>query len=472
MKKIIPIFFFLSLVLIGCEQVPTPKTPTTFNTPIASSHSVEHQILKLANFTNAKITSDSIIGDLATFKANFFAPWQITPNILTTIINDTPGKGTEWLQKYLDDPEYYGENKQRHSQKLKNNIKTTANYETFPNAFKKAITVQNTNLRRLPTTSPAFDVYTKAGEGFPFDYFQESRVLANTPVLVVHYSKDRAWVYVLTAFYKGWIKTNAVALVDDGLVQRWQSQALYAILEEDCNLLTIDQHFIEKGKIGMVLPLASATNGKRLFFVATRNTKSQALINMIQLQPHQVGKIPLPFTLAHLMPLMQQIEGNPYGWGGYLGHRDCSATIRDLYIPFGKILPRNSTSQKTCGSLDIDFPDNSAKKLALIKEKGIPFRTILYKKGHSMLYVGQDENGVPLIFHTIWGLKPTYQDARLDTLLQAYPLEGMHRDKTANKFHGRIVIGRTILSPVTLGQGIASLEKDVLGELLTMTVLE
>ena len=43
-------------------------------------------------------------------------------------------------------------------------------------------------------------------------------------------------------------------------------------------------------------------------------------------------------------------------------------------------------------------------------------------------------------------------------------------DRTEDKFHGRLIIGQSILSPVTLGEGVETLEKDVLGELISMTV--
>ena len=34
---------------------------------------------------------------------------------------------------------------------------------------------------------------TQLGEGFPFDYNQNSAIKINTPIMVSHLSKDRAW---------------------------------------------------------------------------------------------------------------------------------------------------------------------------------------------------------------------------------------------------------------------------------------
>jgi hypothetical protein len=113
-----------------------------------------------------------------------------------------------------------------------------------------------------------------------------------------------------------------------------------------------------------------------------------------------------------------------------------------MVTPFGVWLPRNSASQARKGEV-ISFnglSDN--EKLSLIKEKGVPFETILYLKGHVVLYIGTYEETV-MIMHNIWGIRTIDQEGK----------------------KGRHIIGKAVISTLELG---AELENyDLKNKLLT-----
>lgn len=44
------------------------------------------------------------------------------------------------------------------------------------------------------------------------------------------------------------------------------------------------------------------------------------------------------------------------------------------------------------------------EKIKIIKEKGVPFATLLYMKGHIMIYIGTFNDEVT-IFHSFWSIK-------------------------------------------------------------------
>ena len=67
---------------------------------------------------------------------------------------------------------------------------------SYPSLARPAITVRNTACRVFPTARPFFLDPGRAGEGFPFDYFQNSALWAGTPLLVTHVSLDGAWFFV------------------------------------------------------------------------------------------------------------------------------------------------------------------------------------------------------------------------------------------------------------------------------------
>jgi hypothetical protein len=156
-----------------------------------------------------------------------------------------------------------------------------------------------------------------------------------------------------------------------------------------------------------------------------------------------------PFDKTKLKPLVNALLAQPYGWGGYLENRDCSSMIRDLLGTYKIWLPRDSGDQMRVGE-HLEFPDSREEKIALIKEKGIPFLTILRRKGHNMLYVGNDEEGNPLILHAIWGLKSSFSDEALAENLKTYPIEGMNTADDG-QIKGRYIIGEAVITSVLLG---------------------
>ncbi len=107
----------------------------------------------------------------------------------------------------------------------------------------------------------------------------------------------------------------------------------------------------------------------------------------------------------------------------------------DLYSPFGIWLPRNSSQQSKIGEV-IDISTlNESDKIKTIKEKAIPFKTFLYKKGHIMLYAGIYNNKI-IIFHNTWGIKT----------------------KDGEK-EGRFIIGRPIFSTLKIGKELKHYDK-------------
>ena len=125
-----------------------------------------------------------------------------------------PQRVQEDFRKFALKPGY-GENKKLHSSSWLKKIQHNAALKTYPNALTRGITLQNTNLRALPTASPHF--YAKDGDAWawPFDNLQRSSIAANTPVFVCHTSTDKSWVLVETSFTFGWIPAEDLAYVNE-----------------------------------------------------------------------------------------------------------------------------------------------------------------------------------------------------------------------------------------------------------------
>jgi hypothetical protein len=114
---------------------------------------------------------------------------------------------------------------------------------------------------------------------------------------------------------------------------------------------------------------------------------------------------PLPLTPWNLASIADELIRQPYGWGGMYQDRDCSAMIKDLFAPFGLMLPRHSSHQAKSGFHYTNLGGlSSSQKERTVIQNGIPFLTLLGLPGHIVLYIGH-EDGRALVFQNLWGIR-------------------------------------------------------------------
>jgi hypothetical protein len=482
MRLFLLALFFLS-VFLACES---SQSIDNSQNPLTSSEIEAKSRIYLNNLATTFPRSSSLNSIKKTFWKKYLLPWQIKKAELNQYLKDSsiPGKDIFYTQNNFANPdnEWFSENKQAYSEKIKKRIAANIDLTTFPNFFRPGITINHTSIRRIPSDKPGYDTYSKAGEGFPFDYFQETGVWANTPVLLLHLSKDRQWVYTLTAFYKGWVRFSDLAIVDKSFMNKWNSGTFSFLIKDHTPISSRDQLHGLDGRIGMIFP--SGANPQTVKMpIAAANRK--AVLVEATINPDHISQGFATMNEMILKSMANDMLGQAYGWGGYLENRDCSSTIRDYLTPFGIWLPRNSTDQAKYGEIvdgqyyDLSDIQSREQKLALIKEKGIPFLSILWKKGHSLLYIGQTEEGMPLVMHTIWGLKTLYENTELlSEVTSRFPIEGIHQvsiedanGQKQTKFIGRRLIGKTVITPLDFDQVYPDLQSFLVDDLVKMSVL-
>ncbi len=315
-----------------------------------------------------------------------------------------------------------------------------AGLASFPNKAISAITLRNTDLRELPTHEYRFTEPTANIKDNPFDYFQYSLLPAGTPLLVAHTSRDGRWHYVECPIAGGWVDANDVAYVDANFKSLWQS-GKYAALVKD--KVTLPGTGLGGGDsqagIGTVLPAAPGwSNASPRVYVPIRGSTGFAESAEVDLAPDSTSIMPLPLTPANVARIGNQFMGQPYGWGGMAGLRDCSAMTRDILTPFGIWLPRNSSAQARRGSVISLNGLSPSEKAAIILRSGVPFLSLVGMKGHIALYVGEWK-GKPAIFHNTWG-------------------ERIVRNDNDNE---RLVIGRTVVTSISPGKELKNLYRPV-----------
>lgn len=267
-----------------------------------------------------------------------------------------------------------------------------------------AIIVSNSNLRLLPTNKPCFFDPQLAGEGFPFDYLQNSAILANTPVKIRLITADGRWVYIENELIFGWLEANNVATVDTEFIELFETRRYLCVTQDDVLIYDSERNYQTTTRIGGLYPLLSTTSNQHEILLAAADIGGRAVGRSAYIAATQGELFPRPLTQKNIALHVDQMVGEPYGWGGLYFNRDCSHTILDIMTPFGIWLPRNSSKQAAQGESISLNGLSLVEKEQVIRDQATPFLSILWLPGHVMLYVGQYE-GRAIVVHTLWGLR-------------------------------------------------------------------
>ena len=411
LKKIL----LLTMFLHGCSEYPPPITRYPIQDLVTISQNIqdyESSMMDLPQIS-PKIYQES--------RTAFFGPWISSEFIYpkNVIIEDNNRFKNGWGENLMPhDPSWF----EKHTY--------NANYDEYGSVRTPGIIVQNTSSRSLPTFSPNFNNPEKALVAYPFDNLSAMSLYCGNPVLISHYSRDKAWAFIQTnsrAF--GWVDVRHLATLTDRQQKELINMNWGPLLKENEPIYQ-GSEFYDNAKLGMLLPLTT----NREVLVPKKNKKGG--VEFFKAKNLTISSKPLEFNSKNISKVIEQLIGKPYGWGDYLFNRDCSSTTKDFFAPFGVWLPRNAKSQIQSPGKIYDFENLQASaKLELIKKYAVPFQTLLYFPGHIGLYVGQSEKG-PLMLHNIWGNK---------TL--------------SHEREGRNIIGKTIISTLELSKEIPNFDQ-------------
>ena len=417
---------FITLFFLGCSNKTLTsefkiedKIPNL--TPNDLSYYPQYADPYLSNFSDINYTSKQ---NLRIFFEKYFAPW--------TRVFPFTKEEVSWAY-YYKNKEYYGENYQQIPKAWFEDIIEYSNIDALRSISEKAIVIENTNLRVFPSHKPIYAHFKNAGEGFPFDYNQNSSIKLNTPLLISHYSKDQAWAYVSSPTVAGWIDVKYIALVDDKFIKTFTKNNQYYVSIQDKIPLYKNKIYQTQVNIATLFPLV----GSKLA-IAKKLYNNQAYISTID-KNENIVPFPLPYDKKNIARMIDRMINIPYGWGGLYGNRDCSALTQDFYTLFSILLHRNSSAQKTNGIYTDISKLSHQEKIETIKEKAIPFMTLFYFKGHIGIYLGTYKNE-PVFFHATWGIKIKDEDEDF----------------------GRIIVGKSIISSLKLGKEFEQIDSQSL----------
>ncbi|RDU64748.1 SH3 domain-containing C40 family peptidase [Helicobacter sp. MIT 14-3879] len=293
----------------------------------------------------------------------------------------------------------FDESKKKIQGSFFDNIIKNMRLDSYPSMQKKAVMVKTSNVRVLPTIKPRYSTI----DDYPFDRWQNSLIFAFTPIIVLHEDLSKEWVLIQSSFVSGWVKSDEIAYISNKDALAMMSAKNFVIPFKDKIPLYSDGLFVQNARIGMIFE-----KHKDKIIVYKRNLKGNALRVAIKYNKDEFRIFPLPLNEINIANVADILSGQNYGWGGIYENRDCSSFIRDIFSNFAIWLPRNSKAQVNHGKITdyskyMTLPSSNEEKLAFIKKYAKPFRTIIWLKGHIMLYIGEvNEN--PIVMHQVWGV--------------------------------------------------------------------
>ncbi len=428
----VPLFLLL-IIYSGCTSTPE------IIRDISSLKQDNTFYLEKSSANSELVTSDYQKMIDRKYNRLFFLPWHMER------VRYSKNQAVWGFKKHSKAPGY-GENKRRHDREWIEKLSANAALETYPNTGIRAITIANTDLRVLPTHKPLFYDFNLPGEGYPFDYLQNSAIAANTPIYITHISEDKSWVLADSHYALGWIPIRDIAFVNKKFISAWENNCHIVVTRDKVPVYDRKGTFIFKAPLGALFPKSGETGRYYEIFVAVANESREAVIKKGIISKSNAGLKPLRITSLNVATLANELINEPYGWGGMYQNRDCSALMKDLFAPFGIWLPRNSTDQAATGGIFIDLGNLSPKeKEKMIIDRGVPYLTLIWARGHIMLYIGAYQ-GKALVFHNLWGI----------------------RTRSFLGKEGRKVIGHAAITTVSPGKELSNFDKN--GEILNRIV--
>lgn len=273
---------------------------------------------------------------------------------------------------------------------------------------KYGICTERTDVRSYPT----MQILTDEAGDVDFDYFQNSALRVNEPVVIKGRSADGLWYLVKTISCDGWVRASDIAVCSSK--EEWEGA--WKIPEDHLIVVTGGKLYLEKsnrnpdiaGKLlSMGTTLRRAESWEYTSQVTNRasvnnyavwmpmraadGTYQKKVVLISQHDPVSAGYLPL--TTQNVLNVAFTMLGDAYGWGAMLDSADCSSYIRDIYKCFGLELPRNTNWQAAMPAVKCDLsplPQDASgdvAKKALLDT--LPAGTALYFNGHAMLYLGK-----------------------------------------------------------------------------------
>lgn len=429
MKYILSLFIIL---IVGCVSIPKDKFSLYYSAPpLMNGVKID---MNTPGYWISKIDNpDEIIMDYETIKL-----WNAKAEEEFGLIEDISKYERRYtsneLKENINKALYYSEkeplifkNGNKPDKDFYQSIRENMNIDSITENYNitYGFVKKYSDIRALPTMELLnYDV----GE-WDFDVIQYSAADISTPVVILHKSKDKNWLYIENQIVSGWIKSENIINCSHDDLSNYLSNKDFVIITEAKGEIFIDGKYHNFARMGSRFGLNSVNENFVQIKLPFKNDNNTIEFKIAEIPRNQVSIGYLEYTQRNIINTAFKLLNTPYGWGGMFGEQDCSRLILQVFRTSGLLLPRHSIKQSQIGKLiHLENFQESLKEENIIKN-AIPGISILQYPGHIMLYLGED-NDKAFAIHSTWAYREHIQK----------------KDKIR-------LVNRTIISNFSLGEG-------------------
>lgn len=432
--------FLICLFFWGCSNNSQEKKK-----PIADLLMSQDALEYLPQKKVSRLSSEEMLNLKENYLKKFFAPFLgMTPNPNIAEVF--------WIKSSLEKNLGYGENLKPLDPKMTQKILQDMQIPLYPSSAQMAIVIKDSDVRAVPSVHPRFSKPT----GFPFDRWQNSMIFYGTPVLVTHFDKSKRFAHIQTEFVYGWVDVSHLAFVTAKQAKELASIKDFVMPKNDEMIITDWRgDYITQARIGKLFALAD----KDKIWIFKRQSDGKLRIEKTRIDPQAFDSFPVIFSQKKVAEYINALIGRQYGWGGMYEERDCSAFIRDIFSNFALYLPRNSYAQGNLGTRQIKLDTLiSSQKEKVLFSNATPFGSVLYLKGHIMLYLGRDKKGRAIVAHSAWSVQAGDIWGKEEYRLGGVVITTL---QPANEYNGIWGRGKTLGERVLLVNDLYTLMRDI-----------
>ena len=274
------------------------------------------------------------------------------------------------------------------------------------------VVVRFSDQRILPTLEPLYGHPSEVD----FDALQNNTLELGTPLLLLHRTRDMKWTYVRVSASSGWMESRHVARCSPEVLEEFiHPEHFVVILRSKADIyrnpaLTYSEEYVQ---MGVRLPLIAVEENAYQVMIPIGDSQGYLIKQQGYVQKKQAMEGYLPYTARNILQQAFEMLNAPYGWGGMYGEQDCSRYIQQVFATVGVRLPRNSADQAKAGKRIAEFDPDTPEMIKIRSLDQAPGGvTLLYLKGHIMLYLGKS-GFLPYAIHETWAYRALDGDQEL-----------------------------------------------------------
>lgn len=253
-----------------------------------------------------------------------------------------------------------------------------------------AVTIERVNVRLLP----------QGLTGNRYDEIQGTALDPAEPVAVLWNSRDGKFSFVQAKYYFGWVEKKSLAFTDRETWLTYVAPESFVVVTNNKKFINVNGKVI-RFQMGAKIPLESAEMHEDNSWTARLPIIENDELKEVPAKILDDGNVSADFlspTTNNFIRQSFKFLGDVYGWGGLDNSVDCSSFVQNVYKSMGIFIPRDADRQEGCMPIFSVFNNVSkAERLDIVSRA--PTGALLFKKGHVMMKLGNDDDGTPLIIH-------------------------------------------------------------------------